>query len=220
MVPFDSTLDLDHLVSRPESFRDEGWESAFFSALLESHVQLDDDRVQIAPDGWPYLFVRSGQGGSEPVIRILDQISDRGIGLVVNGHKLVPDYVFTFGMLWNFRETGQFISQHRPQAEGKIEFSRDQKLIMGPPTEKYLPLYVRACLREYLQAQGAQEPRILVVTDQSYSHADLCFSIESLGHPEPQTHRQHAERIGWFLPTHYSIVFVHEGGGLPAMHPL
>ena len=38
----------------------------------------------------------------------IEWLSDKGVGMVVNPTKGVPDYVFTYGMLWNYRERAQF----------------------------------------------------------------------------------------------------------------
>ena len=99
-----------------EDLRDQAWDEKFFKFLSESNLQIIADDPQQGPDGWPYLICEST---SKPVNsefkidtaqKILHWLSTRGIGLVVNPKKLpYPDYIFSFGMIWSFRETGYFI---------------------------------------------------------------------------------------------------------------
>jgi len=206
------TLDLYHLISQPESYRDEEWERAFLQSFVEANVAITSDEPQNGPDGWPYLFVKTSAEGKEPVPRVLSWLSERGIGVAVNPHKMVPDYIFTYGMIWNYRETGQFLAPMESVAADRVSYKKEDKWIFGAPTEKYLPQYVRRVLREFFTAQKMNQPKILVATSPDFKQTDLLVSLESLGLPGAQDHRRIAEFIGWFLPMHYSIVLANEMG--------
>lgn len=223
MTPTETTTQetaFQTLVQAPESLRDAGWEARFLDALVPMKVALDGDEPKPGPDGWPYMKVRTTPGASEPFSRIVAWLAGRGIGLVVNAHKMVPDYVFTYGMIWNFVETGRFVVPQTDDAAKPGAISLEQKnLIMGAPTDKYLPRYVRAILREYLTQTGIRQPRILVVTTPDFKQTDLVLSLESLMNPAQKEHRGLAEAIGWFLPLHYNLVLASEAG-MPAFSPL
>lgn len=214
-------MELDWLLQQPEKSRDQAWETAVLDGLINTNVQLQSAEPQEGPDGWPYLFVKTGPGGTEPFARIVDWLAGRGIGLVVNAHKMLPDYVFTYGMLWNFKETGRFVwPEFERVATGSIQLLNDQQTVMGAPTEKYLPSYARSVIRDFLSQQGFSQPRILVVSQApDYKVTDLVFSIESLGGLEEKDQKTMAEALAWFLPLHYSLVFASEKG-LPPFHPL
>jgi hypothetical protein len=141
----------------------------------------------------------------------------RGVGIVLNAHKMVPDYVFTYGMLWNYLETGRFVVPQPPSAAGEVAIGPDT--VMGPPTEKYLPTYVRQILREFLQAQGWPAVKILVLSTPDFKNIDLAFSLESLGSPSERDRAALAGALAWFLPLHYNLVLASEQG-LAAFHPL
>jgi hypothetical protein len=147
-------------------------------------------------------------------------LAARGIGLVINAHKMLPDYIFPYGMLWNFVETGRFL---QPDAEtvrtGDAVYQDGRKLIMGPPTDKYLPPYVREVLRQFLAAQGFTRPQILVISTPDFKQVDLMFSTESLAGLEKKNHRVLADRMAWFLPLHYTLVLGSEAG-FPPFTPL
>lgn len=205
------SLDLDQLTRQPDTVRDRDWEQALFHALADGRVHIEKAEPSAGPDGWPYIFVRTDIGKPEPAQRLLDWLSSRGIGLVLNAHKGVPDYVFPYGMIWNWKETGQFVSQRDNVQVGQVEFKEGEKVLAGSPTPEYLPDYVRKVLAQFLRQQGAQQPRILLIS-RDKKHYDLCFSIESLGSPPPHEHKGIAEALAWFLPQHYSLMLISEEG--------
>lgn len=218
------SLDFADLVQLPESERDDRWELAFFRGLCEQSVEVIDAPPRTGPDGWPYLQVRAGRLGDdaarggerrlEPFSAIARWLAGRGIGLVVNAHKMVPDYVFTYGMIWSFVETGRFFTASEAQP-GQVILDPGQKPIVGAPSEAFLPPYVRSILREFLYAQGFEDVEILAMTDSSFKQADLLFSSASLKGLEESDYSTFAEAVGWFLPPHYSVVMANPSAGLP-----
>lgn len=206
------TLDLYQLISQPETYRDDEWERAFLQSFIDAQVALVSDEAQKGPDGFPYLFVKTSAEGKEPVSRVVQWLSERGVGLAVNPHKMMPDYIFTYGMLWNYRETGQFIANNPPSPADRVTYKDEDKWVFGAPTDKYLPAYVKRVLREFFTAQKIPVPKILVATSPDFSQTDLLFSLESMGSPAQHDHQRLAEVISWFLPLHYSIVLANESG--------
>lgn len=206
------TLDLFQLLSQPESYRNLEWERALMVAFSEAKVELSSQDAQSGPDGWPYLYVKASPQAGEPVPRVVDWLSGRGIGLVLNAYKLMPDYIFTYGMIWNFKETGLFQNFDLNTRSGPAQYSKEDPVLFGPPSEAYLPKYVRSVLRQFLRAQGVKYPKILVATNRLYSQTDLLVSLDSLGNPPEREHSSLAEALSWFLPTHYPLVLAKESG--------
>ena len=214
-------MDLETLIQQPESRRDSAWEMQFLDALLPTKVDLVEEEPQTGPDGWPYLIVRTSPDGQEPVDRVVRWLAERGIGLVINPHKMVPDYVFTYGMLWNYVQTGRFVQPAAQPAtiEESMIMEPGQKLVMGAPTEAYLPLSVRKIQRYFLSSQNLTEPRILVISTPDYKQVDLAISLESVGNLNSADQKSLAGALSWFLPLHYRLVVISEKG-LPAFVPL
>tara|TARA_Y100001935_G_C17307020_1_gene512977 strand:+ start:2149 stop:2799 length:651 start_codon:yes stop_codon:yes gene_type:complete len=206
------TLDLYQLLSQPESYRNLEWERALMVAFSEAKVELSSSEAQSGPDGWPYLHVKASPQAGEPVVRVVDWLSTRGIGMVLNAYKMMPDYIFTYGMIWHFKEKGMFQDFDAKTTSGPVAYKKEAGFLFGPPSEAYLPLYVRKVLRQFLNAQGVKYPKILVATSKDYSQTDLIISVDSLGNPPEREHRAFAEALSWFLPTHYPIVLAQEGG--------
>jgi hypothetical protein len=212
-------LDLVNLCSQPESLRDADWERTFLAAIVDSSLEIKNKDAQQGPDGWPYLYVTTSRTATEPALRLIDWLSTRGIGMVINAHKEMPDYIFTFGMIWGFKAFGQFrFESETLLRDGPVTFEKGQKVIAGPPTEDYLPIYVREILADFFAKQGVKHPKIIVLSKDK-KHYDLCFSVESLGNPPQPEFSGIAEAIAWFLPEHYSIVVTSEKG-LPPFFPL
>ena len=213
-------MNLIELCETPIPQRDDQWEQSFLGALPHSYLSIVNETPQNSFDGWPYLYVSpSEEKQNEPAARVLDWVLSKGVGLLISPEKSAPDYVLTYGQLWNFKETGRFVTPQEDAAPtGTFELAPGAKILAGPPHEKYLPNYARSILREFLTAQGVLFPRILVIsTDQK--NFDLCFSLESLGNPPAAEHQGIGEALSWFLPTHYSIALISEQG-LPDFVPL
>lgn len=206
------------LTDTPEDKRDAAWERDFLSALCHSNLRLIFNEVKTGPDGCPYLYAETTKSATEPFANLAEWLSTRGIGLVINPHKEIPDYILTYGMLWYFKETGRFFASGSAGDNKRLVLEQGTSVLAGPPSDSFLPPYVRGILRQFFKAQDIHEPKILVLS-QDRLHYDLCVSLESLGNPPEHEHEGIAELLGWFLPPHYPLVLISEKG-LPSFVPL
>ncbi len=223
-------MTISELLKTPEQNRDFSWDEKFFKCFSEQQVRLLSQDPQQGPDGWPYIIcetLNANDGAEtaddqiESTQKLFHWLAGRGIGLVVNPKRQpYPDYVFSYGMIWNFRETGYFIQPNLVQknAENSEVDYQNKKLFTGSPTEAYLPLPVRKVLKDFFRDQAVLDPKVLMISTDEKNY-DFCVSLESIGNPPVSEHSGVAEAISWFLPTHYSIVLVSEAG-LPAFHSL
>lgn len=207
---------IEQLLKVQDSQRDTQWEDEFLTRLTESTVHVLSPDPQTGPDQWPYMMVAvgekaAGDSADEPAQKVLSWLSDKGIGLAVNPMNEYPDFVLTYGMIWNFRETGRFIDRRPIPQDGEVEYQTQDLKIAGPPTPEYLPEYVRSILRQFWRDQGVLAPKILVLSVDG-KNFDFAMSLESLGNPPKNEHPGIAEAISWFLPPHYSVVLVSEKG--------
>lgn len=191
--------------------RDQAWESAFLEALPTSTARVLNPDPQEGPDHWPYLLAEAGGAeDDDDILNLVNWLTPKGIGLVINPQKPSPDYVLTYGMIWNFRERGQFLTPNtnKPKS-GLFEVKNGQQLWVGAPSEQTLPKYVRGVIKQFLADQGIFAPKVLMVSTDN-ENFDLCFSIESLKSPPPHEHSNIAEALSWFLPAHYSVGLLSE----------
>ncbi len=231
-------MKLHDLLSIEDEKRDLAWEMDFFHAFTESDVYILNEEPQVGPDGWPYLIVKTldyptepgagnsiesnlnkntnlnfaSNGKSESVQKILYWLSSRGIGMVVNPEKSYPDFVFTFGMIWHFRETGRFYGPNQTGFSNEYSVAPIEQVQFGTPSESFLPKTVRKILKQYFAEYGVLGPRIgmSIKSIQGTQQSDLIFSAESIGNPEPSNYQAALEAISWFLPPHYSLALVRE----------
>jgi hypothetical protein len=204
-------MNLDTLITTSEDNRDAKWETLFLSEFPNSNITLIDPQPKVGADGFPYLFAKTEAQAKEPVLNVFHWLSTKGLGLVVNPQKKIPDYIFTYGMIWYFRETGRFYGNPPQESSSKLELEEGMSVFAGPPSESYLPAYVRTALKQFLNVQEIKEPKILVLSKDRLNY-DLCFSLDSLGHPPEHEHAELAEVLSWFLPPHYSLVLIKEEG--------
>jgi hypothetical protein len=202
-----ASLDLKGLTEVPVSKRDEAWEEIFLKALPQAQLRIVNDSPVAGPDGWPYLLVATD--GDEPFLKVAQWLVTQGVGVVINPEKPIPDYVITYGMIWNLRERGEFFTRTEKPSTGPVDLKNGQQVYAGPPSEAYLPKDVRVIMREFLRQQKVETPKVLMVSEDQ-KRWDLALSLESLGSPPETEHAGIAEAISWFLPGHYSIVLMRE----------
>lgn len=199
--------DMADLLTIETGLRNEAWEDEFFRRLVQQKVNIIYDEPKCGPDGFSYLLADISTGFGEPAGKVLDWLSHRGIGLVVNPRKAYPDYVFTYGMVWNWRETGEFFLRHKDRAPAAG--SSDRGLWTASLFEGFLPSYARNHVREFLRQNGMPQPRVILLGARA-DQLDLVFALESLGKPKSEDLPHLAEAVGWFLPGHYGVSFIDE----------
>jgi hypothetical protein len=207
---------LNQLFEIPVANRDEAWELDFLRELALAPIRIVNETAVAGPDGWPYLMISTDLKGDdgEALINVARWLSTRGMGFVVNPEKAMPDYVMSYGMVWNFRERGEFLTAveggGRAGASAKtFEIKHGQQLFTGAPSLAYLPEDIRVIVREFLKRQKVVAPKTLMISADQKSW-DLAFSIESMGNPPVAEHAGIAEALSWFLPAHYLVALVSE----------
>lgn len=207
MSDIQTVENLTALLETTISKRDDAWEAAFLKALPAARFRIVNDTPVAGPDGWPYLLVATD--GDEPLSNMIRWLVGQGVGMVINPEKPIPDYVLTYGMIWNFRERSEFFTSAGNVRSGPVELQNGQQVFAGPPSESYLPKEVRFVLREFLKQQKVEAPKVLMVSEDQKTW-DLAVSLDSLGNPPQQEHAGIAEAMSWFLPAHYSLVLMKE----------
>jgi hypothetical protein len=198
---------LEHLTALPAK-RDEAWERRFLDLLPSALVNVIHQEPRTGPDSWPYLFVEVSESSDEPAVRVLEWLSERGIGMAINPMKAIPDYVLSYGMIWNYRVRGRFLTDVADSGAKELIVTGNQ-IYIAPPTEDYLPKYVREILRTFFEDQKVLSPRVTLISQDKLVY-DIAFSVESLGSPPEKEHSGISEAISWFLPAHFGIVLVSE----------
>jgi hypothetical protein len=209
---------IESLLQRDVETRDQAWENDFLKALPLAKIRVLSPEPQEGPDHWPYLMVSTDDQTDDSFPNVINWLSTRGIGCVINPEKPSPDYVLTYGMVWNFKERGEFLTEAPQAKQGRFEFKHGQELMTGVPSEAFFPVYARKIVKQFLADQGVFTPKVQMVSVDK-THYDLCFSVESLKSPPAHEHANIAEALSWFFPAHYSVALVSEKV-VPGFQPL
>ena len=201
---------MENLLSVDLDDRDEAWEAKFFQELPKSHFEFLSDTPIEGPDGMPYLAVKMTEKG-EPTDKVLEWLGEKGVGLAINPDNEKPDYVFSYGMIWNYLLNGEFITAMADKNSGgkEVAITPGQEMMAGTPSETYLPPHVRSLFKEFLHEQGVLQPKIVMLSQDSKNY-DFCFSLESLGNPPQEEWGGILEAFSWFFPLHYSFSILSE----------
>lgn len=215
------SLDSDHSLKlhlqTADQDRDFSWDERFFKLMSSSNLSLISMDPQQGPDHWPYIFASTATDQKafqvDSAQKILWWLSDKGIGMVVNPDRQpYPDFVFSYGMIWYFRETGFFMNPPSKETPNTVMTpNAENQWHTGAPSEQYLPKYVRLVLKNFFADQMKHNVKVMVMSADRKNY-DLAFSIESLGNPPQSEHSQIAEALAWFLPPHYTVALVSEVG--------
>lgn len=200
-------MELNQLLAVKSSLRDYEWEQSFFTTLTGGRIRVLSQDPQSGPEGFPYLLTTSyGEKNEEPFQRVAHWCADTGIGLVLNPSEDGEDYLFTFGMLWNYKFRGEFYSMWSHDDKN----ASDNKMVVRQITEAYWPEKPRKLFREFLIHQNILNGRVCLFSKSASSDPELAISLESLGNPAQREHKGILEGFSWFFPRHYSLVLVSE----------
>ena len=186
------------LMQEKDENRNAQWEKHFLRLFPQTYLTLLSSQPHQGPDGMPYFLAQITEQSQEPALKLLDWLARKGIGLVIHPKKSYPDYIFTYGMIWNFKETRAFLSPHTTPV---------------PIDKSFLPDYVRVILKQFFSDQGIWQPQLAIV--QTSGQMEICFSLESLGNPPTSEHKGILKAISWFVPQHYRLALSQKGADLP-----
>ena len=190
----DRTAELQRLFAVPRDERADTWREAFFVAVPDASLAAGDPQVFAGPDGYPYFLLRMpAPGPFEPfcVTHVLDVCLENGFGIVVSAGAPEPEWVFTYGDLWSFKETGRFIVS----AGGSVTLTEPREALVGAPSETVLPRYARPVLSRALAAQGVHGAEVFYVLMRGFD-PERSFAIRPL--PDPR-------RLLWYLPRDFGL---------------
>lgn len=200
-------MSLNELLAVKSKLRDGEWETNFLSSVQAGQIRVLSQDPQSGPEGFPYLLTTSyGEGQQDPFQRVAHWCADTGVGIVLNPTEDGEDYMFTFGMLWNYKYRGEFYSFWSHD-----EASTDgDKMVIRKMTDVFWPEKPRRIFREFLMQQSILSPKVVLFSKTAKSDPELGISLESLGNPPAAEHQGILEAFSWFFPRHYTLLLVKE----------
>ena len=196
----EKTADLVRLFAVPREERHDTWREAFFAAVPDASMATPAQQVVRGPDGYPYFCLTVPEPGPFETFclnHVLDVCLENGFGIVVMAGAPQPEWVFTYGDLWSFKETGQFVVD----TGETVTLTEPREALVGSPSETVLPAYARPVLRRALAAQGVPEALVFLVHMPGFD-PERSFAFRPL--PEPRG-------LLWYLPRHLGLTTAEDG---------
>ncbi|WP_051224154.1 hypothetical protein [Flavobacterium tegetincola] len=217
----EKTSIIQNLVQIPKNDRDEKWEKSFLENIGEASFRCGEPQVITGPDGYPYfqLFLPEPNTSFQCyVIRNMkdDFLLNLGYGVVINPSESGVDWVLSYGTIVNFSLNNEFYTPTETsfsKKQGYEKISSNEKVMVGQPSEKLLPKPTRHIISEFLKANGIANPKILLMMrtmEEGNVSQDLVFNFTVKNFNDENTFENLARSLTWYLPVHYSIVFMNE----------
>ena len=193
------------VLKTPSPKRNLEWEDEFLESFASTELFLRSDAPFMGPDGFSYMDVTSHEG--EKKLKLDDFLAwcaHSGVGLVLNLQKnKTPDYVFNYGMLWNYLLRGSFINKKEKDSNSDNEPS--DKLLVHKILEGYLPQYVRENINEFLVSNKINDTKIGLVSKGDQTDYELLFYFSKSLKLTDKDSKTLLESISWFLPLDYNV---------------
>jgi hypothetical protein len=193
---------LTELCDYPISRRDLSWEKSLSRGFLESEVFLVEDQPFQGPDGFSYMHISSEKGSPVEKDDFLTWCFESGMGLVLNlKDKKAPDYVFNYGMVWNYLLRGKFINEVPKMKE------EGDDLYVHKIEEGYLPKDVRKVIKSFLEMNKIDDVKISLVSGGDGTPYELMWLFPKLKVENETDKTSLLEAIAWFLPLDYRLAW-------------
>jgi hypothetical protein len=209
------TQHLVDLFAIPAEQRDDAWRQLVLADVDKASFRCGQPQVIQGPDEFPYFALYLPEPGKAFQCYVIEHMKndfllEHGLGVVIHPDKQQPDWVFTYGDIVNYHLNGEFytaVPEHMLAAEEVIE--QDEQVLVGQPAEEYLPAAVRKVMRQYLASENVPDPKIFLMMrhmKDGSTMQELVFNLSRELFASPGEHHRVMQRLGWFLPRHYSIL--------------
>jgi len=201
--------------------RDENWNHEFLAHVADASFACANPQIIQGPDGFPYFQLEIPVPNKPFQCYVIshmisDFILERGVGVVINAGKGQPDWVFSYGSLVNFASRGEFYTTGTSLQLPKEEtIAESEDVLIGQPSEAFLPAATRAIMRQFIEQQGIRDVKIALMS-RKYGDEVLQELVTNLTPHKTGENLYTAlqSHLQWFLPAHYSMVAMDEAGSL------
>lgn len=199
--------ELNKLCEIKQSVRDSKWEEDFLKAFSTSEVFLKSEEPFVGPDGFSYMEMSTTEGETVYLDDFLSWCSEAGVGIVLNLKKnQTPDYVFNYGMIWNYTLRGVFLNPE-PNDNSQTPIPKKGEVLVHKIVEGYLPQYVRENIKEFLALNKILECKIGLVSQGEGSSYEILWYIPKGKDWSDKDQKSLMEALSWFLPLDYKVAW-------------
>lgn len=196
---------LTELCDYPVSRRDLTWEKSLSRGFQESAIFLVEDQPFQGPDGFSYMHISNEKGTPLEKEDFLTWCFESGLGLVLNlKDKKAPDYVFNYGMVWNYLLRGKFINEVPKMKEA------GEDLYVHKIEEGYFPKDARKVIKNFLEMNKVDDVKVSLVSGGDGTPYELMWHFPNLKVENESEKTSLLEAIAWFLPLDYRLAWSDE----------
>src|SRR6201987_2221241 len=227
----EDTNRLAQAMELPREQRDTRWLDEFQSAAWNASIVLPAEPVFLGPDGMPYVRLALPPGGESVEDHCLSHLfvsmAEQGLGAAFFKNNTDPpeaaEYVVPTGVLESLREYGTWDGDPDDLAGiEKAEVETERQVMVGSPSETYLPKHTARLLYRHLtEGWKMEDPRIALVVDQQMTPSrNLVIGRKFSEFSDPEVAAQAARMLLWYLPPRRYLLLMPENWSADQMRPL
>ncbi len=240
----DDTNRLAQAMEVPREQRDSRWLDALQGAAWNASIVLPTEPVFLGPDGMPYVRLELPPVGEAVETNCLSNLfvsmAEQGLGAAFFKNNTDPpeaaEYVMPTGVLESLRAYGTWDGDPDDVAEltaqpqqhaadsgiEKTDVETERQVMVGPPSESYLPKHTARLLYRHLtEGWKMEDPRIALVVDpQMTPTRNLVIGRKFSEFPDQETAGQAARMLLWYLPPRRYLLLMPENWSADQMRPL
>lgn len=225
------------LFTIPSDSRDDLWRSVFYANVTEASLKMNSPNVKKGPDGFSYLHLTvpvSNEPFAAYSIEMLREfLITNAVGVVIESSENSVEWVFSHGDILNLHLNGEYYSQienvgdrigvvsdeNSTTENNNIVIKAGSEILVGAPSESYLPIATRNALRSFMELSGVINPKVTLLARKpnvedgkvGVTNKELCFYCEEENislTAKKDINIIYKEGVPWFLPRHYQILYV------------
>ena len=223
----EKTQILSTLFEIPVEKRDDEWRSLFCMNVSEASFRLGSPEVQEGPDKFPYLHLclpESNVPFPAYSIEFLREsvLINNGLGIVIESSEGKAEWVFSHGDVLNLHLNNEYFTQADPSnsrisssdTDSKLVIEAGTNMLVGAPSDVYLPTATRTAIRNFLERSGVSNPKVTLLAlkaqaseeDNDNFVRELCFYCDENTF-QKDMNLAYKDGVSWYLPRHYKYLF-------------
>ena len=203
-----------NLFNIPSAERDEKWNQLLFDNATTASFACGNPQVTVGPDGFPYfnLIVPEPNMPFESfcISNMKENfLLEKGFGVTLSSKVNTVEWVFSYGQIVNLHLNNQFYSAADPvKIKNQETITTNQEVLVGQPSEQFLPKPTREILKKHLQTKGILKPQIMLLIRkiEGIPVRELAINIFKEDYSTIEELNNIMHQISWFLPNHYIIL--------------
>ncbi len=203
------------LLKAPNDSRNEAWERAFYSSILNASFTCGDPQIRQGPNGLPYFFLQYPESKKPfnpySLLSIKDHLLSNGYGVALSPDGKQVIWSIPHGAMVNLHLNGELFSlAEQGQLPEREVLTEPTQVLMAEPSEEYLPKVTREVIKDFLQSSGIAEPKV-ALSMREYNGEMISELIFNIHEEDFETEEQllgFMNQLKWFLPGHYVVTLL------------